>query len=76
MTVEQPFKRSKVKEVGDVVNKNGLKYIHSWNDVLQPLSDVASGSSVPPIVAKWAFYLWVFLASSTVKPSALLSFSK
>lgn len=52
MTREHPFRRNKIKEVGNVVNRNGLKYIRSGNDVLHPLSEVASGSSAPPIVAK------------------------
>lgn len=52
VTTEHPFKRNKIKEVGNVVNRNGLKNIRSGNDVLHPLSEVASGSSAPPIVAK------------------------
>ena len=65
-----------IKGVGDIANKNGLKHIYSFNYLLHELSEVAFGSSVPPIVKKRASVFEDFLFLSIGKQSILLSFSR
>ena len=62
-----------IKGVGDT-NKNGLKYVYSFNYLPHERSAVAFGSSVPPIVTKRASVFENFLFLSTGKQSVLLYF--
>lgn len=64
-----------IKGVGDT-NKNGLKYVYSFNYLPHERSAVAFGGSVPPIVTKRASVFEDFLFLSTGKQSVILSFSR